>query len=95
MHITTIGLDLAKHWFQIHGIGAAGIPLKNSQSHRFSAPVRLVGGAWFERFGLFCPFQLTAGGTRVPGSEFSPRPTKLRRTCTQNDEARSIYCNVQ
>ncbi len=20
MHITTIGLDLAKHWFQIHGI---------------------------------------------------------------------------
>ena len=24
MHITTIGLDLAKHWFQIHGIDAAG-----------------------------------------------------------------------
>src|ERR1700724_4252646 len=24
MHITTIGLDFAKHWFQIHGIDAAG-----------------------------------------------------------------------
>ena len=24
MHITTIGLDLAKHWFQIYGIDAAG-----------------------------------------------------------------------
>jgi transposase len=24
MHITTIGLDLAKHWFQIHGVNAAG-----------------------------------------------------------------------
>ena len=23
MHITTIGLDLAKHWFQIHGVDAA------------------------------------------------------------------------
>ncbi len=24
MHIITIGLDLAKHWFQIHGLDAAG-----------------------------------------------------------------------
>ena len=24
MHITTIGLDLAKHWFQIYGVNAAG-----------------------------------------------------------------------
>ena len=24
MHITTIGLDLAKNWFQIYGIDAAG-----------------------------------------------------------------------
>ena len=24
MQITTIGLDLAKHWFQIHGVDAAG-----------------------------------------------------------------------
>lgn len=24
MHITTIGLDLSKHWFQIHGVDAAG-----------------------------------------------------------------------
>ena len=24
MHITTIGLDLAKHWFQVHGVDAAG-----------------------------------------------------------------------
>ena len=23
MHITTIGLDLAKHWFQVHGVDAA------------------------------------------------------------------------
>jgi transposase len=25
MHITTIGLDLAKHWFRIHGVNAAGM----------------------------------------------------------------------
>jgi transposase len=24
MKITTIGLDLAKHWFQVHGVDAAG-----------------------------------------------------------------------
>jgi transposase len=24
MHTTTIGLDLAKHWFQVHGVDAAG-----------------------------------------------------------------------
>ena len=24
MHITMIGLDFAKHWFQIHGVDAAG-----------------------------------------------------------------------
>ncbi|MGB6324598.1 MAG: IS110 family transposase, partial [Methylocella sp.] len=24
MHIITIGLDLAKHWFQVHGVDAAG-----------------------------------------------------------------------
>jgi transposase len=24
MDITTIGLDLAKHWFQVHGVDAAG-----------------------------------------------------------------------
>jgi len=24
MKITKIGLDLAKHWFQVHGIDAAG-----------------------------------------------------------------------
>ena len=24
MQITTIGLDLAKHWFQVHGVDAAG-----------------------------------------------------------------------
>jgi transposase len=26
MQITTIGLDLAKHWFQVHGVDAAGKP---------------------------------------------------------------------
>ena len=24
MQITTIGLDLAKHWFQVHGVDATG-----------------------------------------------------------------------
>ncbi|HYZ40782.1 MAG TPA: IS110 family transposase [Stellaceae bacterium] len=24
MHVTTIGLDLAKHWFQVHGVDASG-----------------------------------------------------------------------
>ena len=24
MQITTIGLDLAKHWFQVHGVDANG-----------------------------------------------------------------------
>ncbi len=24
MQVTTIGLDLAKHWFQVHGVNAGG-----------------------------------------------------------------------
>ena len=24
MQVTTIGLDLAKHWFQVHGVDASG-----------------------------------------------------------------------
>ena len=24
MQVTTIGLDLAKHWFQVHGVDAPG-----------------------------------------------------------------------
>ena len=24
MHAVTIGLDIAKHWFQVHGVNAAG-----------------------------------------------------------------------
>jgi transposase len=24
MQVTTIGLDLAKHWFQVHGVNASG-----------------------------------------------------------------------
>jgi transposase len=34
MHITTIGLDLAKHWFQIHGIDAAGKVVVRRRLHR-------------------------------------------------------------
>jgi transposase len=41
MHITTIGLDLAKHWFQVHGIDAAGKVvvrrrLRRAESSNFS-----------------------------------------------------------
>ena len=25
MQVTTIGLDLAKHWFQVHGVDASGV----------------------------------------------------------------------
>ncbi len=34
MHITTIGLDLAKHWFQIYGIDAAGKVVVRRRLHR-------------------------------------------------------------
>lgn len=34
MHITTIGLDLAKHWFQIHGVDAAGKIVIRRRLHR-------------------------------------------------------------
>jgi transposase len=34
MHITTIGLDLAKHWFQIHGVDAAGKVVVRRRLHR-------------------------------------------------------------
>jgi hypothetical protein len=33
MHITTIGLDLAKHWFQIHGVNAAGMVAAYVKAH--------------------------------------------------------------
>lgn len=34
MHITTIGLDLAKRWFQIHGVDAAGKIVIRRRLHR-------------------------------------------------------------
>jgi transposase len=43
MHITTIGLDLAKHWFQIHGVDAAGEIAVERRLHRTEV------GAFFRR----------------------------------------------
>jgi transposase len=34
MRITTIGLDLAKHWFQVHGVDAAGRPVVKRRLRR-------------------------------------------------------------
>lgn len=34
MQITTIGLDLAKHWFQVHGVDAAGKPVVKRRLRR-------------------------------------------------------------
>jgi transposase len=34
MQITTIGLDLAKHWFQVHGVDAAGRPVVKRRLRR-------------------------------------------------------------
>jgi hypothetical protein len=44
MHITTIGLDLAKHWFQIHGIDAAGKVETKSRSRRIFPKARALPG---------------------------------------------------
>ncbi|MDB5794799.1 MAG: hypothetical protein JWR25_1178 [Noviherbaspirillum sp.] len=39
MKITTIGIDLAKHVFQVHGVGASGYPISAAQSRlSFSDP---------------------------------------------------------
>ena len=50
MQITTIGLDLAKHWFQVHGVDANGAAavrrkLRRSEVLSFfqSLPPCLVG----------------------------------------------------
>jgi hypothetical protein len=42
-HITTIGLDLANHWFQIHGVNAAGKVVVRRRLRRTEA------GAFFPR----------------------------------------------
>ncbi len=34
MQITTVGLDLAKHWFQVHGVDAAGRPVVKRRLRR-------------------------------------------------------------
>ena len=36
MQITTIGLDLAKHWFQVHGVDANGqvVVRRRAAAHR-------------------------------------------------------------
>ena len=34
MQVTTIGLDLAKHWFQVHGIDALGRTLVRRRLRR-------------------------------------------------------------
>jgi transposase len=50
MQVTTIGLDLAKHWFQVHGIDGSGVvavrrKLRRSEVLSFfqSLPPCLVG----------------------------------------------------
>ena len=50
MQVTTIGLDLAKHWFQVHGVDASGMvavrkKLRRSEVLAFfhSLPPCLVG----------------------------------------------------
>ncbi len=34
MQVATTGLDLAKHWFQVHGVDAAGAPILRKRSKR-------------------------------------------------------------
>ena len=51
MQITTIGLDLAKHWFQVHGVDAAGKPSSNAgcaepKSSSFSKAWSPASWAW-------------------------------------------------
>ena len=43
MQITTIGLDLAKHWFQVHGVDADGHIVVRKRLWR-SARHRLTSG---------------------------------------------------
>ena len=50
MQVTTIGLDLAKHWFQVHGVDASGVvavrrKLRRGEVLRFfqSLPACVVG----------------------------------------------------
>ena len=48
MQITTIGLDLAKHWFQVHGVDANGQTvvrnLSGAAEHRLLPVARAVSG---------------------------------------------------
>jgi transposase len=38
MQVTTIGLDLAKHWFQVHGINASGAVAVRRKLRRNEVP---------------------------------------------------------
>ena len=39
MKITTIGLDLAKHWFQVHGVDAGGqVVVRAAAAQRSDSP---------------------------------------------------------
>ena len=43
MQVTTVGLDLAKHWFQVHGVDAAGkVVVKRTRPSMRFVPVKSV-----------------------------------------------------
>ena len=51
MQITTVGLDLAKYWFQVHGVDAAGRPSSSDgfagrRSSSFSKAWSPASSAW-------------------------------------------------
>jgi hypothetical protein len=52
MHVTTIGLDLAKHWFQVHGVDASGaVAVRGSERHRAHELGGTCKEPWFAQCG--------------------------------------------
>jgi hypothetical protein len=59
MHITAIGLDLAKHWFPIHGVNAAGTVVRRRTG--VDAARNCARGCTFSASTGRRPIQIPAG----------------------------------
>jgi transposase len=74
MQVTTIGLDLAKHWFQVHGVDASGAVALRRKLRRSEV---------LNFFQSLPPCLATVPGVGIMGASASPQLSRIPRCSDQ------------
>ena len=79
MQVTTIGLDLAKHWFQVHGVDTSGVgavcrKLRRGEVLSFFQSLPPTWSAWKP-----VPQHITGHAMRRPWRMRGVEPLRLNR----------------